>query len=97
MLVWVYKSEEVSCIPRNGKYLRSFIDDSIITCDEIIEVTKNIPTKAVPTNFNEKLITCKIRSFYILFVFLSITISLLITINSLLLNIHYHITKPVTG
>ena len=33
----------------NGKYLASIMDDSVITCDEIIE-----ETKTVPTNFNEK-------------------------------------------
>ena len=37
-----------SCL--NGKYLTSIIDDdSMITCNKIIE-----ETKAVPTNFNEK-------------------------------------------
>ena len=29
----------------NGKYLASVIDDSVITCDEIIEETKIIPKK----------------------------------------------------
>ena len=33
----------------NGKYLASIIDDSVITCDEIIE-----ETKTTVTNFNEK-------------------------------------------
>ena len=30
--------------------LESIIGDIIITCDEGIEVTKNTPTKATPTN-----------------------------------------------
>ena len=34
---------------KNGKYLASIIDDSVITRDEIIEETKTIPT-----NFSEK-------------------------------------------
>ena len=36
-----------TCICENGKYLASIMDDSVITCDEILEAT-------VPTNFNEK-------------------------------------------
>ena len=34
----------------NGKYSASITDDSVITCDEIIQKTKTIPT-----NFNEKM------------------------------------------
>ena len=34
-------------ICENGKYLESIIADSLITCDEIIEVTKTVPTKTV--------------------------------------------------
>ena len=29
----------------NGRYTRSIIDDSVITCDEIIEETNTVPTK----------------------------------------------------
>ena len=55
-----------TCTCENGKDLESIIGDSVITCDEIIEVTKNknvpaktaptknVPTKTIPTNFNEK-------------------------------------------
>ena len=39
-----------TCSCKSGKYLESIIDDSVITCDEIIEEK----TKAVPVNFNEK-------------------------------------------
>ena len=48
----------------NGKYLESIIAESVTACDEIIEMTKTIPTKTVttktipvkilPTNFHEK-------------------------------------------
>ena len=38
-----------TCNCENGKYLATIVDDSVITCDEIIETTKTIPTK-----FNEK-------------------------------------------
>ena len=44
-------------------------------CDEIIE-----ETKTVPTNFNEKDITCKTQNFYSLLDFLLITIILLIAV-----------------
>ena len=36
---------------KNGRYLGSIIDDSVITCDEIIYIYIK---KTVPTNFNEK-------------------------------------------
>ena len=54
------------------------MDDSAITCDEIIESYKE--TKAISTNFNEKKATCKTQNFYILLAFLSITIALLIVV-----------------
>ena len=38
-----------TCNSENGKYLASIIDDSVITCDEIIK-----ETKIIITNFNEK-------------------------------------------
>ena len=34
-----------TCNCKNGKYLASIIDDSVITCNKITEVTKTIPTK----------------------------------------------------
>ena len=55
-----------TCSCENGKDLESIIGDSVITCDEITEVTKNksasaktaptknVPTKTIPTNLNEK-------------------------------------------
>ena len=38
-----------TCSCENGKYLASIIDDSVISFDEMVEETKNIPT-----NFNQK-------------------------------------------
>ena len=35
---------------QNGKFLASINEESVITCDEVIE-----KTKTVPTNFNEKI------------------------------------------
>ena len=49
----------------NGKYLASIMDDSTIICDEVIE-SYDEERQAIPTNFNEKKVTCKTLSFYIL-------------------------------
>ena len=54
----------------NGKYLASIIDNSVITCDEIIHVEES---KSIPKN-----IMCETKSFCVLLSFLSITIALLI-------------------
>ena len=48
----------------------------MITCDEIIE-----ETKAIPPNFNKGKVTCKIKKFFILLIFLLITIVLLIAVS----------------
>ena len=50
------------------------MDDSGITCDEVIE-SNNKEIKTILTNFNEKH-ACKTQGFYILLVFLLITITL---------------------
>ena len=47
-----------TCICENGKYLTSVMDDSVIMCDEVIE-SYDEEIKTIPTNFNEKNITCK--------------------------------------
>ena len=49
------------------------MDDSVITCDEIINVKE--------TNFNEKNITYRTQNVYILLVFLLTTITLLIAVS----------------
>ena len=40
-----------TCSCKNGKNLASIIDDSVITCDEIVDAEE---TKTDITNFNEK-------------------------------------------
>ena len=50
------------------------MDDSVITCDEIIEET-------VLINLNGRKATCKIQNLYILLAFLLITIALLIAVS----------------
>ena len=55
-----------TCIYKNGKYLASITDVSVITCDEIINAeakSYDEETKTVTTNFNEK----KQSIFYLLF------------------------------
>ena len=64
-----------TCSYEDGKYLTSFIDNSIITCDEIIE-----ETKSVPINSNEQNATRKIKKSLFLVDFLIITIALLIAV-----------------
>ena len=56
------------------------MDDSAITCDEIIE-SYNEETKPIPTYFNEKKATCKGQKFYVLLTFLLITIALLMAVS----------------
>ena len=46
----------VNVSAKNGKYLAGITGDSVITCDEIIDVEE---TTTLPKNFNEKNITCK--------------------------------------
>ena len=51
------------------------MDDLVITCDEVLEKYEE-EIKTIPTNFNEKNITYKTQSFYILLAFLLITITI---------------------
>ena len=62
------------------------MDDSAITCDEIIEVDteakpNNEKTKTFSKSFNEKNITYKTQNFYILLTFLLIITTLLIAVS----------------
>ena len=74
----IWNSATCSC--QNGKYLTSIMDDSAITCDEIIE-SYDEETKTIPTSFNEKKATCETLIFYISLAFLLITITLLIAVS----------------
>ena len=53
-----------TCGFKNRKYLASIIDDSVITCDDVIESYDE------ETNFNENKGICKRQNFYILLAFL---------------------------
>ena len=50
------------------------MDDSAIMCHEVIQSYYE-ETKTVPTNFNEKNITCKTQHFDILLAILPITVA----------------------
>ena len=67
---------------KNGKYVGSIIDDSVITCCEIIEATKAVSTKTV---------LIKSTSTIILLVFLLITISLLMAVSNCCYLIKYQV------
>ena len=69
---YIWNPAKCSC--KNSKYLVSIIENLVIMCQELDAVE----TKTVTKNFNEKHGICKIESFYILLVFLSISIALLI-------------------
>ena len=47
-----YVWNPLPCSSENGKYLGSIVDNSLITCDEVIDTTKIVPAKTIPTNFN---------------------------------------------
>ena len=68
-----YICKPATCSCKNGKYVWS-IDNSVITCDEIIDTTKTVLTKAVPTESTS-------TNFYILLIFLLIAKALLILVS----------------
>ena len=74
-----YVWDPAACNCENGKYLAIIKDNSVITCDELLE-SYGEEIKTIPTNLNEQNITVKAQNFYILLVFLLITIALLITV-----------------
>ena len=69
-----------TCSCENGKYLASIMDDSAITCDEVIK-SFDAAIKSISTSFNEKNTASKKQNFYILLAFLLITITLLIAVS----------------
>ena len=60
-----YISNPATYSCRNGNYLTSIINDSVITCDEIIDEEK----ETIATSFNETIAICKTKNFYILLAF----------------------------
>ena len=87
----IYLTTYVStCSCENEKYLTSIMDESMITCDEVIESYAKLSpigdNKKI--NLNEKRVICKTQNFYILLAFLLITIALLIVVS-----IYYYLIK----
>ena len=74
------------CNCENEKYLAGIMDDSAIICGEVKSNDEKI--KTIPTNFNEKNITCKTQNFCVLLAFLLITITLFIAVS-----IYCHLIK----
>ena len=74
-----YVWDPSKCVCKNIKYLASIMDNSSIICDEVIELYDE-EIKTIPTNFNEKKVTCKMQNLYILLAFLLDTIELLIVV-----------------
>ena len=56
------------------------MDDSMVTPDEVIK-SFDEEIQTIPTNFNEKKVTCKTQNFYILLAFFKISIVLLIAVS----------------
>ena len=46
---YIYIWNSARCICENGKYLKTTIDDSVITCDEIIDATDSLSTNVINT------------------------------------------------
>ena len=95
-----YIWDSATCGYEIGIYLASIIDDSVITCDEIIEETRTILTY-----FNNKQVTYKTKNVYISLAFLLSTIALLIAVGMCCYlikyqtkqNIYCHITSQITN
>ena len=68
-----------TCTCENGNYLESIIGDSVITCNEIIEVT-NLNRKLRGHKFKRKKVNLHYKNF-LYFYILSITMSLLIIVS----------------
>ena len=57
--VYFWNPATSSC--KNGKYARNIIGDSVVICDEIIDMTKPIPTKSTSIkNVSTKYMSIKI-------------------------------------
>ena len=61
------------------------MDDSVITCDEVIDAeakSYDKETKTIPTSFNEQKVACKTQVLNIPLAFLLITITLFIAVSN---------------
>ena len=60
-----------TCSCENGKYLASIMDDSAITCDEVI-VSYNEKAKPITTKLDEMKATCKMQNFCFTCIFMNL-------------------------
>ena len=73
-----------TCSFKHCIYLVIIFDNSVITCDEIIDAEAKLHDEegnTVTGNFNEKNSICKAKKFYMLLAFLLINITLLIPVS----------------
>ena len=85
--VYFWNPATSSC--KNGKYARNIIGDSVVICDEIIDMTKPIPTKSTSIkNVSTKYMSIKIfltkrasTNFYMLLAFSFVTTGILIAVS----------------
>ena len=89
--MWVYVWNPAICNFENGIYLASIMNNSAVICDEVINADAKLSpkdddkSKTIPSNFNEKKVTCKTIIIYILLEFSLITIALLKAVSIYLL------------
>ena len=76
-----YAWNPATCNCESGKYLASITNYSTIISDEVIK-SYNEKIKTIPSNFNEKKLTCKTQSFYTLLASLLITTVLLTAVSN---------------
>ena len=69
---FIFWNPALETICQNGKYLGSVTDNSVITCDEIMEEWKTFQK-----NYNKKKVNSKTKKFSVLLIFLLITVALL--------------------
>ena len=86
----IYVKKNATCSWKNGKYLANIMNDSVITCDEIIDADVEASTtklKLTPKNFNENRypVTCTFISYY----------SIIIDVSDYCDLIKYQVKKPL--
>ena len=80
MQKYIYIWNSATCSCKNGKYLTSIIDNSVIRCDEIINaVSPNVPT-TMSTNFQKKKVRYKMNFSILLTVLLVLLLLFIIAV-----------------
>ena len=74
-----------TCTCENGRYAESVTDNSVITCDEIIDAVGKLyaePIKIVPTkrNLNKKVVTCETKKLLLAFSLITVRLLLVVSI-----------------